>query len=106
MVDNEVQKGYFSRKVATVTEAFGDTFGSADLYEIVEYVSLEKAAFEAFSENLLEDQSFLEGKGGTRGGLRQCVAVYTTEATFCLLVDPQGHNYARYVRVAPNIARK
>ena len=75
---------------------------SMDLpYIVLEEVKLEKEEFEFFAMNLLEEYSWLEGKGGKFGDARRVLRIVADDLDYALLVDSEGESYPRYVaRVA------
>jgi len=70
--------------------------------EIAETIYLTIGEWEAFTKHLLDDRSWLSGKGGcTERGVRSVLLVVrpgeTAQESLGILVDPQGYDYARYV---------
>lgn len=72
------------------------------LAEVGETVYLTTDEWVEFTSNLLNDRPWLDGKGGCpEQGVRSVILVVRPGATRAeslgLFVDPQGHDYARYV---------
>lgn len=90
--------------------------------KVEEEITMFPAEYNHFANNLLEDRWFLAGKGGTdstadvkidsredflalskeqveewRAGAYRLVIAIKCEGRKTLYVDPQGHDYARYV---------
>lgn len=64
--------------------------------------TLTTSLYDGFTKNLLEDRSWLAGRGGYKNNRRQVVAVSAPERP-TLLIDPSGSSYARYAGVAQEL---
>ncbi|MFA2595258.1 hypothetical protein ABR772_25720 [Bacillus cereus] len=122
----EIKKADFASKPANVTEVKQYKNSVYVSYAVEEEIVLSSDEFYFLSSNLGAEQDFLKGKGGTRtttepegiehlehfyqmteeqrkqwlkGSYRNCVKVTCPTATYSLLIDPQGYNYARYVAI-------
>ena len=68
-------------------------------------IELPAQRFKQFSRALLADYDFIaENKNAIRhdDDARHCLLILDAEGTDGFLVDPQGHNYARYSAFVPN----
>ena len=68
-------------------------------------IELPSLRFQQFSRALLADYDFIaENKNAIRhdGDTRHCLLILDAEGKDGFLVDPQGHNYARYSALVPN----
>ena len=68
-------------------------------------IELPAQRFQQFSRTLLADYDFIaENKNAIRhdDDSRHCLLILDAEGTDGFLVDPQGHNYARYSAFIPN----
>ncbi len=68
-------------------------------------IELPAQRFQQFSRALLADYDFItENKNAIRhdGDARHCLLILDVDGTDGFLVDPQGHNYARYSAFVPN----
>ena len=68
-------------------------------------IELPSLRFQQFSRALLADYDFIaENKNAIRhdGDTRHCLLILDAEGKDGFLVDPQGHNYARYSAFVPN----
>ena len=68
-------------------------------------IELPAQRFQQFSRALLADYDFIaENKNAIRrdDDARHCLLILDAEGTDGFLVDPQGHNYARYSAFVPN----
>lgn len=119
----QIQKANFACKVNTIDEISEHKIDLTERYKVTELVIMNEEEIEAFSYDMLNDWDFLKGKGGTDtttfpesakdknnifefteeelnefrlGSYRECVGITTPEADAMLVIDPQGHSYARY----------
>ena len=77
----------------------------ADPCTVDKVIELPSPRFKQFSRTLLADYDFIaENKNAVRHDedARHCLLVLDAEGKDGFLVDPQGHNYARYSAVVPN----
>ena len=68
-------------------------------------IELPAQRFQQFSRALLADYDFIaENKNAIRhdDDARHCLLILDAEGKDGFLVDPQGHNYARYSAFVPN----
>ena len=68
-------------------------------------IELPSPRFRLFSRALLADYDFIaENKNAIRHdeAARHCLLILDAEGTDGFLIDPQGHNYARYSAFVPN----
>lgn len=111
-------RGKFYCKVNTLGALACACYGSYKVFKITDAVILTKEEMKDFRDNMLEDRNYLNEKGGTRCDLdfdgktefyqlseeerevyyETCyaLAVFVTDGTFSIVVDPQGYSYARY----------
>lgn len=68
--------------------------------EVTKVIELTQAQYRHFSSHLLEDMPFIianrELMGGGSDGVTRCLLVTTRNIRGGLLIDSQGHDYARY----------
>ena len=77
----------------------------ADPCAVDKVIELPSPRFRQFSRALLADYDFIaENKNAIRhdDDSRHCLLILDAEGTDGFLVDPQGHNYARYSAFVPN----
>lgn len=77
----------------------------ADPCAVDKVIELPSPRFQQFSRALLADYDFIaENKNAVRHdeAARHCLLILDAEGTDGFLVDPQGHNYARYSAFVPN----
>ena len=77
----------------------------ADPCAVDKVIELPSPRFRQFSRALLADYDFIaENKDAIRHDedARHCLLILDAEGTDGFLVDPQGHNYARYSAFVPN----
>ena len=77
----------------------------ADPCAVDKVIELPSQRFRQFSRALLVDYDFIaENKNAIRhdDDSRHCLLILDAEGTDGFLVDPQGHNYARYSAFVPN----
>ena len=77
----------------------------ADPCAVDKVIELPSQRFQQFSRALLADYDFIaENKNAIRrdDDARHCLLILDAEGTDGFLVDPQGHNYARYSAFIPN----
>ena len=77
----------------------------ADPCAVDKVIELPSPRFQQFSRALLMDYDFIaENKNAIRhdGDARHCLLILDADGTDGFLVDPQGHNYARYSGFVPN----
>ena len=77
----------------------------ADPCAVDKVIELPSPRFRLFSRALLADYDFIaENKNAIRHDdtARHCLLILDAEGTDGFLVDPQGHNYARYSAFVPN----
>ena len=77
----------------------------ADPCAVDKVIELPSQRFRQFSRALLADYDFIaENKNAIRhdDDARHCLLILDAEGTDGFLVDPQGHNYARYSAFVPN----
>ena len=77
----------------------------ADPCAVDKVIELPNPRFQQFSRALLADYDFIaENKNAIRhdDDARHCLLILDVEGTDGFLVDPQGHNYARYSAFVPN----
>ena len=77
----------------------------ADPCAVDKVIELPSPRFQQFSRALLADYDFIaENKNAIRHDdtARHCLLILDAEGTDGFLVDPQGHNYARYSAFVPN----
>ena len=77
----------------------------ADPCAVDKVIELPSLRFQQFSRALLADYDFIaENKDAIRHdeATRHCLLILDAEGKDGLLVDPQGHNYARYSAFVPN----
>ena len=77
----------------------------ADPCAVDKVIELPSPRFRQFSRALLADYDFIaENKDAIRhdDDARHCLLILDAEGTDGFLVDPQGHNYARYSAFVPN----
>ena len=77
----------------------------ADPCAVDKVIELPSPRFRQFSRALLADYDFIaENKNAIRhdGDTRHCLLILDADGTDGFLVDPQGHNYARYSAFVPN----
>ena len=77
----------------------------ADTCAVDKVIELPSQRFRQFSRALLVDYDFIaENKNAIRhdDDSRHCLLILDAEGTDGFLVDPQGHNYARYSAFVPN----
>lgn len=73
----------------------------ADPCAVDKVIELPNPRFQQFSRALLADYDFIaENKNAIRhdDDARHCLLILDVEGTDGFLVDPQGHNYARYYK--------
>ena len=73
----------------------------ADPCAVDKVIELPSPRFRQFSRALLADYDFIaENKNAIRhnGDARHCLLILDAEGTDGFLIDPQGYNYARYLR--------
>ena len=78
----------------------------ADPCAVDKVIELPSPRFRQFSRALLADYDFIaENKNAIRhdGDTRHCLLILDADGTDGFLVDPQGHNYARYSAFVPNV---
>ena len=69
-------------------------------------IELPSPRFRQFSRALLADYDFIaENKNAVQRDedARHCLLIFDAEGTDGFLIDPQGHNYARYSAFIPNV---
>lgn len=64
--------------------------------EVVETKSMSAEEYDAFAQDFYLSRDWLDGKGGSRNGIIQAIAITAPERE-TLYVNPEGHSYARYV---------
>ena len=77
----------------------------ADPCAVDKVIELPSPRFRQFSRTLLADYDFIaENKNAIRrdDDARHCLLILDAEGTDGFLIDPQGHNYARYSAFVPN----
>ena len=77
----------------------------ADTCAVDKVIELPSLRFQQFSRALLADYDFIaENKNAIRhdDDSRHCLLILDAEGMDGFLVDPQGHNYARYSAFVPN----
>ena len=77
----------------------------ADPCAVDKVIELPSQRFQQFSRALLADYDFIaENKNAIRhdDDSRHCLLILDAEGKDGFLVDPQGHNYARYSAFVPN----
>ena len=77
----------------------------ADPCAVDKVIELPSPRFRQFSRTLLADYDFIaENKNAIRhdDDARHCLLILDAEGMDGFLVDPQGHNYARYSAFVPN----
>ena len=77
----------------------------ADPCAVDKVIELPSPRFKQFSRALLADYDFIaENKNAIRHDedARHCLLILDADGTDGFLVDPQGHNYARYSAFVPN----
>ena len=77
----------------------------ADPCAVDKVIELPSPRFQQFSRALLADYDFIaENKNAIRHDedARHCLLILDAEGMDGFLVDPQGHNYARYSAFVPN----
>ena len=77
----------------------------ADPCAVDKVIELPSSRFQQFSRALLADYDFIaENKNAIRHDedARHCLLILDADGTDGFLVDPQGHNYARYSAFVPN----
>ena len=77
----------------------------ADPCAVDKVIELPSPRFKQFSRALLADYDFIaENKNAVRhdDDSRHCLLILDAEGKDGFLVDPQGHNYARYSAFVPN----
>jgi hypothetical protein len=113
-------------RLASLVKDTVDYSGQKDDYRIEEVIVMGGDEFWSFVNDFLADFEFLEGKGGSnsttaneahekpqgqwtdeefrdwlRGSYRVSLVVMSEDHSNCVVVDPQGYNYARYVGLLP-----
>ena len=94
-------KGYFARKPITLDDLkTAKKHGDEAEIQVVAEVTLPKAAFETFAENLYEDYDFIAKHTQNTGvvdGTFRCILVRKagTKRT-AIAVESDGYDYARY----------
>ena len=81
------------------------TGSEADPCAVDKVIELPSQRFQQFSRALLADYDFIaENKNAIRrdDDARHCLLILDAEGMDGFLVDPQGHNYARYSAFVPN----
>ncbi|GEK57109.1 hypothetical protein CHL76_02150 [Marinococcus halophilus] len=120
-----IQKAKFANKVDHIEDIQEDIEYMekiSERYKIVEVAVMTEEEYNEFSTSMMADWDFLDGKGGTdsttateaheskrmfewtkeemdefrKGAYRECIGITTPQANEMIVVDPQGHNYARY----------
>ena len=79
----------------------------ADPCAVDKVIELQSPRFQQFSHALLADYDFIaENKNAIRhdDDSRHCLLILDAEGKDGFLVDPQGHNYARYTAFVPTPA--
>ena len=69
-------------------------------------IELPSPRFRQFSRALLADYDFIaENQNAVQRDedARHCLLIFDAEGTDGFLIDPQGHNYARYSAFIPNV---
>lgn len=77
----------------------------ADPCAVDKVIELPSPRFQQFSRALLADYDFIaENKNAVRrdDDARHCLLILDADGTDGFLIDPQGHNYARYSAFVPN----
>jgi hypothetical protein len=67
--------------------------------EVAETVRLTTGEYDAFTRLIYKEWSWLEGRGGDKGGIRQVVAI-TAPGRETLYANPEGYSYARFIGTA------
>ena len=70
-------------------------------YTVLREIELSDAEFKTFTEDLLEDQPWLEETDGGMNKAREirCVRVRNTKTGERILVNSEGYNYPRYTAI-------
>jgi len=100
-------RALFGRKMAGIEELKDATriakkegfIGSA--YDVTKEVTLSDPDFMKFTEDLLEDQPWIEkGEGGSnQNGEIRCIRVINLQTGERILVNSEGYDYPRYTAI-------
>jgi len=128
VTESEIKRACFSRKPADVKEVLAQEYAEYDRYKVVEEIEMSISEFTEITSDLFSSRAYLKGKGGTSstvvldvpeetqwyelteeqrvafksGAYREVIRISCTEAgegVKALLIDPQGHDYPRYVAI-------
>lgn len=66
---------------------------------VAETAELTAEEYDAFTRLIYKDWPWLEGRGGSRNGITQVVAI-TAPGRETLYANPEGYSYARYIGTA------
>lgn len=100
-------KALFGRKVSDIEELKDATLKArkngytGSTYEVIKEVSLNDSDFKEFTNDLLEDQSWIEGDDGgvnSKGEIR-CIRVINAQTGERILVNSEGYDYPRYTAI-------
>ena len=97
--------GCFFYKASHAQELMEDKTFQPTRVEVVKVIQLTAQQFRHFSANLLQDMPFIAANKELTGhdkGVTRCLLVTTRGKRDGILVDCQGHNYARYSAYVPD----
>ncbi len=97
--------GCFFYKASHAQELMEDKTAQQIRVEVVKVIQLTAQQFRYFSANLLRDMPFIAANRSLTGydkGVTRCLLVTTRGNRDGILVDCQGHNYARYSAYVPD----
>ena len=97
--------GRFFYKANNAQELMEESTKQPIRLEVAKVIQLTAQQFRHFSANLLRDMPFIAANKDLSGrdkGVIRCLLVTTRGHQDGILVDCQGHNYARYSAYVPN----
>ncbi len=97
--------GRFFYKANNAQELMEESTKQPIRLEVAKVIQLTAQQFRHFSANLLRDMPFIAANKDLSGrdkGVIRCLLVTTRGNQDGILVDCQGHNYARYSAYVPN----
>ena len=97
-------RAIFGRKIVTLTELKVLTLEAlrnrviGSEYLVLREVLLENEDFKDFTDDFLEDRAWILKTDGGKGpdGKLRCIRVVNKETNEAVLVNSEGHQYARY----------
>ena len=96
---NMIVETVIVRKPSNLVEVETFTNNNKNKTELVlvsEVIKLSEKDYNDFVSNFMNDYDFLKDKGGYNKTYRNTVLIYCPNKP-CLVIDPEGYSYARYV---------